>query len=41
MAIILQKKIAKLKLFLIKFNKNSILKSKIYFFNYIVRDKDY
>ena len=35
------KKIKKFKLFLIKFNKNSTMKSKIYFLNYIIKNKDY
>lgn len=33
------KKIKKLKLYMIKFNKNDIIKLKIYFFNYIVKKK--
>ena len=33
-------KIKKLKLYLIKFNKNSIIKNKIYLLDYIVRDKN-
>lgn len=35
------KKIEKFKLFLVKFNKINIIRSKVYFFNYIIKIKDY
>lgn len=33
-------KIKKLKLYMVKFNKNNTIKLKIYFFNYIVKEDE-